>query len=284
MHALRAASFVFTRERTSLRLLAGAGVDGPQGASADDPATAVNEAINRAPFSQFGLDLSGVNADFVPDTTFAFSARDDAKALAFMRAKGLESGKFACFVPRLRWTPNGGKTRQGDSRDDHNTLYLKADHDKLKTAIVDCVRSTGHKVALVPESVYVVGLLAALLKDGLPEDVAAKVLVRDNYWLPDEAASLFARAQVVVSIENHSPILAAAAGTPFLMVHQPEDSFKADMFRDIGLGDWSIPDINQASGADVSAALLRARRTAGYRPAAHSPRVFAGMTARSTGY
>jgi len=253
VQALRAASFVFTRERTSLRLLGGADVDGPQGASLDDPATPVNETINR---EALGLDLSGVNADFVPDTTFAFDARDEPKAAAFMKAHGLQSGKFICVVPRHRWTPTGTKTRQGDSRETYNALHLKADHDKLKTAIVDYVRSTGHKVALVPETVYVVELLASLLKDGLPEDVAPKVVVRDNYWLPDEAASLFAHAQVVVSIENHSPIIAAAVGTPFLMVHQPEDSIKADMFRDIGLGDWYIPDINKASGADISAALM----------------------------
>jgi len=49
---------VFTRERTSLRLLGGTDVD----------------------------------ADFVPDTTFAFGARDEAKAAAFMKAHGLQSG------------------------------------------------------------------------------------------------------------------------------------------------------------------------------------------------
>lgn len=254
VQALRAASFVFTRERTSLRLLAGADVDGPQGASADDPATPVNEAINRQPI---GVDLAGVPADFVPDTTFAFDQRDDRAARAFMQAHGLQPGRFACFVPRHRWTPNGAKTRQGDSRETYNALYLAADHDKLKEAITAYVRQTGHHVAVVPETVYVVALLAKLLKDGLPDDVAAKVVGRDNYWLPDEAASLFAQATAVVSIENHSPIIAAAAGTPFLMVHQPEDSIKADMFRDIGLGDWYLPDINRASGADVAAALLR---------------------------
>jgi len=89
-----------------------------------------------------------------------------------------------------------------------------------------------------------------------PSAPKTRVVVRDNYWLPDEAASLSAHAQVVVSIENHSSIIAAAVGTPFLMVHQPEDSFKGDMFRDIGLGDWYIRDINKASGGDVSAALM----------------------------
>ena len=120
---------MFTRERTSLRLLGGADVDGPQGASLDDPATTVNETINRDALS---LDLSGVDADFVPDIIFAFDASDEPKAAAFMKAHGLQSGQFI-----------------------------------------------------------------------------------------------------------------------------PEDSFKADMFRDIGLGHWLIAYINQASGADVSAALLR---------------------------
>ena len=78
----------------------------------------------------------------------------------------------------------------------------------------------------------------------------------DRFWLPDAAQSLFARAQAVVSLENHPPLLAAAAGTPFVMVHQPEDSFKGDMFVDIGLGDWYVPDINKATGEDVSRMLL----------------------------
>jgi Polysaccharide pyruvyl transferase len=251
--ALRAASFVFTRERTSLRLLAGEDVDGPGGASQDDPSTSVNEAINREPIK---LRFDGLPAAFVPDTTFAFAERDDAAAAAFMRAKGLESGKFVCFVPRHRWTPTGTRTRQGDSRDVYNALYLKADHDKLKVAITRYVRDTGHKVALVPETLYVVDLLASLMKDGLPPDVADRVVVRENYWLPDEAASLFAQAQAVISIENHSPILAAAVGTPFLMVHQPEDSIKADMFADIGLADWYVHDINQVSGEDIANMLM----------------------------
>ncbi len=254
VQALRQASFVFTRERTSLRLLKGEDVDGPQGASADRPDTAVNETINRKPI---GVDLSQVPAAFVPDTTFAFSARDDAKAAAFMRSHGLESGKFICVIPRHRWTPTGTPTRQGDSRDAYNALYLEEDSAKLRAAIVAYVRKTGHKVALVPETVYVVQHLDALLRDGLPADVAAKVITRRDYWLPDEAASVFAHAQAVVSVENHSPIIAAAVGTPFLMVHQPEDSFKGDMFADIGLADWYVADINRASGADVAAALMK---------------------------
>lgn len=254
VQALRAASFVFTRERTSLRLIAGEDVDGPDGASSDRPATPVNETINR---KATGLDLSRVRARFVPDTTFAFPGRNDGAARAFMRQHGLAPGKFICVVPRHRWTPTGTPTRQGDSRDAYNALYLEEDCAKLRAAIVAYVRATGNKVALVPETVYVVRDLDAMLRNGLPADVSAKVVTRTNYWLPDEAASVFARAQAVVSVENHSPIIAAAAGTPFVMVHQPEDSFKADMFADIGLSDWYIQDINRATGADIARVLMR---------------------------
>ncbi len=247
--ALGAAAFVYTRERTSLRALRGEDVDGPHGAQADDPATPVNEAINRRAAAPLAMRAQ---PEFMPDTTFAFDARDDAAALALMREMGLEAGRFAAFVPRLRWTPYATPTRQGDSRAVYNALYARSDHAKLQAAMVAYVRATGHKVAIVPETVQAVPLLAELLMEGLPADVADKVAAMNRYWLPDAAASLFARATLVVSVENHSPILAAAAGTPFVMVHQPEDSFKSDMFTDIGLGAWHIRDIGAASGEDVA--------------------------------
>jgi hypothetical protein len=253
VQALRACRFVFTRDRTSLRLMDGEDVDGPAGASRDDPATPVDETINRAPIA---VDLRGLNKAFVPDTTFAFAVRDDAWAEAFMTTHGLRSGRFVCVVPRHRWTPNTSPTRQGGSREAYNNLYAKADHDKLQTAIAAYVRATGHKVALVPETIYAMDVLGPWLRDGLPADVARHVVVADRFWLPDAAQSLFARSQAVVSIENHSPILAAAAGTPFVMVHQPEDSFKGDMFVDIGLADWYVPDINTATGEDIARRLM----------------------------
>jgi hypothetical protein len=253
VQALRACRFVFTREQTSLRLMDGEDVDGPDGALRDDPKTAVNETINRRPIT---VDLRGVNKAFVPDTTFAFAVRDDAAADAFMKTHGLAEGRFVCVVPRHRWTPNSLPTRQGESREAYNSLYAKADHDKLQAAITAYVRRTGHKVALVPETIYALDVLGPWLKDGLPADVAGRVVVMDRFWLPDAAQSLFARAQAVVSIENHSPLLAAAAGTPFVMVHQPEDSFKGDMFVDIGLGDWYVPDIDKATGDDIARILM----------------------------
>jgi hypothetical protein len=253
VQALRACRFVFTRERTSLRLMDGEDVDGRDGAARDNPDTTVNEIINRAPIT---VDLRGLNKAFVPDTTFAFAVRDEASADAFMKTHGLEEKRFVCFLPRHRWTPNNSPTRQGESREVYNHYYAKVDHDKLQVAITAYIRQTGNKVALVPETIYALDVLGPWLKDGLPADVRNRVVTMDRFWLPDAAQSLFARAQAVVSLENHSPLLAAAAGTPFVMVHQPEDSFKGDMFIDIGLGDWYVPDINKATGEDISRMLI----------------------------
>jgi hypothetical protein len=253
VQALRACRFVFTRERTSLRLMDGEDVDGPDGAARDNPKTTVNETINRGPST---VDLRGLNKAFVPDTAFAFPVRDDASADVFMKTHGLEDGRFVCFLPRHRWTPNNSPTRQGESREVYNNYYAKEDHDKLQVALTAYVRKTGNRVALVPETIYAVDVLGPWLKDGLPSDVTGQVVVMDRYWLPDAAQSLFARAQAVVSIETHSPLLAAAAGTPFVMIHQPEDSFKGDMFIDIGLGDWYVPDINRATGDDIARMLM----------------------------
>ena len=255
--ALAAAAFVFTRERTSLRALRGEDVDGAAGAQRDDPATPVDEAINRRAAPAIRMR---VRPRFVPDTTFAFAERDEAAADALMRQHRLEPRRFAVFVPRLRWTPYATLTRQGDSRAVYNAIYARRDHDKLQAAMAAYVRATGHRILVAPETVQAVPLLHDLLKTGLPPDIADAVAVMDRYWLPDAAASLFARATLVVSMENHSPILAAAAGTPFVMVHQPEDSFKSDMFADIGLGAWHIRDIGAASGDDVARITLSIAR------------------------
>ncbi len=252
VQALRACARVHPRAH-AVRQLDGEDVDGPDGAVRDNPKTAVDEAINRAPIT---VDLRGLHKAFVPDTTFAFAVRDDAAAERFMKTHGLQDGRFVCVLPRHRWTPNNSPTRQGGSREVYNTLYAQEDHDKVQVAITTYVRNTGNKVALVPETIYALDVLGPWLKDGLPADVRGHVVVMDRFWLPDAAQSLFARAQAVVSLENHSPLLAAAAGTPFVMVHQPEDSFKGDMFIDIGLGDWYVADVNRATGDDIARLLM----------------------------
>jgi polysaccharide pyruvyl transferase WcaK-like protein len=85
--------------------------------------------------------------------------------------------------------------------------------------------------------------------------VKRRVVWRDTYWRPDEAGSVYARALAVVSFEMHSPIIAAAMGTPAFHLRQPTDTSKGQMWRDIGLQDW-IFEIDQAAGGAIADRLL----------------------------
>jgi len=205
--------------------------------------------------------------EFGPDATFALDLRDDARADAFLRDHGLEAGRFACFVPRLRWTPywKEGRKMAADlvaSREAENERHREADHAKVRTAIAAWVTETGQKALLCPEMTYQVELLRPLLFDPLPEAVKPRVVVRPSYWLTDEAASTYRRAAAVVSLEMHSPIIAVANGVPAIHLRQPTDTRKGRMWRDVGLGDWLF-EIDEAPGERIAARLLELHRDAG---------------------
>lgn len=230
---LAGARFVFCRDTTSLEALKASGIAGPR-------------------------------MEFGPDATFALDLRDDARADAFLRQQALEPGKFACFVPRLRYTPywkEGRKMAPEEvaKREAENERHRDPDHAKLRRAIVAWVRETGHKALLCPEMTYAVELLRPLLFDPLPDDVKPKVVARPSYWLTDEAASTYARAAVVVSLEMHSPIIALANGTPAIHLRQPTDTRKGQMWRDVGLGDWLF-EVEAANGEQIADRLLSLHR------------------------
>jgi polysaccharide pyruvyl transferase WcaK-like protein len=251
--ALRDAAFIFTRDTLSLKVLANQDPDGPDGTMRDLPSTPIDETINRV---ATGFDFSDKHPSFVPDTAFAFPSRNEAAARAFMAQHGLEPGRFACFVPRHRWTPTGRPTPKGDSREAYNANFQPQDIAKMLTTLGDYVTRTGNRAALVPETVYALPLLKTM-RDQLSPAIAGRTAILETFWLPDMAASLFGHAQVVVSMENHSPIIAATVGTPFVMLHQPEDTIKSQMFSDIGLDDWYIHDIGAVTGSDISRIVMR---------------------------
>jgi polysaccharide pyruvyl transferase WcaK-like protein len=212
---------------------------------------------------------------FGADATFACDLRDDARAGDYLRAHGLESGRFICVIPRLRWTPyhlihHRPPTAADHARDAVNTRTRSSDHAALREMIIRFVRHTGLSVLACPEMTYQVDLAREQLIDPLPDDVRPHVVWRDTYWLNDEASAVYARALAVVSIENHSPILALAQGTPAIFLRQPTDTVKGRMWPDLGLGDWFF-EIEHADGevlwnrlraihSDPSAARARARR------------------------
>ncbi len=204
--------------------------------------------------------------EFGPDTVFGFDLRDRAKAGEFLRASGLEPGKFVCVIPRLRYTPyhlmkedrryspTGARNDTERTRDAINARTAEPDHARLCAMIAAWTNATGLKVLVCAEMTYQVELGRTQIFEKLPADVRRSVVWRDRYWMPDEAASVYAQALCVVSIEPHSLIMSLAAGTPVMHVRQPTDTFKGHMFRDIGLGDWLF-EIEAADGARLAASL-----------------------------
>lgn len=207
--------------------------------------------------------LRGPTLSFGPDAAFACDVLDEPKALDFLRQHDLEPGRYACFVPRLRWTPFHKMDQwyrpspaKIEETERVNEATAEKDHAKLRQAIVRWVRETGLKAVICPEMAYMVDLIDPLVFDPLPADVKDKVVRRRSFWITDEADSLFRRARAMVSIEMHSPILAVGHGVPAIHVRQPEDTWKGQMWRDIGLDDWLL-EIDAASGDDIATALLR---------------------------
>lgn len=193
--------------------------------------------------------------EFGPDATFALQLRDDGRADGYLRTQGLEPGKFICVIPRLRYTPyyqlRGEKPTAADlAKDEVNARTTEVDHAKLRDLMITWVRRTGMSVLACPEMSYQIELAKKKLVDPLPADVRKNVVWRSDYWLPTEAASVYARALAVVSFECHSPIIALTNGTPAFYVRQPTDTIKGQMYHDIGVSDWTF-EVDEITGDDL---------------------------------
>jgi len=229
---LQKASFIFTRETSSLEVLKKAG-------------------------------LTGNHIAFAPDATFVLKIHDAVKANQYMDANKLEHRKFICVIPRLRKTPyhkiktnNAGWSPERIKEvEELNDKYKEMDHAKLREAMIAWVRKTNNKIVVCPEMTYQTNIMDELLINPLPDDVKP-FIVKHGYWLPDEAASLYSHATAVLSFECHSPIIAAANGTPGFYLRQPEDTIKGQMYYDLGLKDWTF-EINETTGQHITDSLMQ---------------------------
>lgn len=209
------------------------------------------------------VGIEGSHIRFTPDATFYINLQNRVKAQAFLQANGLVAKKFICVIPRLRYTPyhqftpnnNGWSADKIKQVETTNAQYKEIDHAKMREAMIAWVRETGHKILVCPEMTYQVDIMDELLIDPLPNDVKPFVVKR-GYWLPDEAASVYAQAHTVLSFECHSPIIAAVNGTPCFYLRQPEDTIKGQMYYDLGFQDW-VFEIDHSTGAQISAALRK---------------------------
>ncbi|MFA7230447.1 MAG: polysaccharide pyruvyl transferase family protein [Victivallaceae bacterium] len=194
--------------------------------------------------------------EFGPDATFAINLRDDSAAKNFLDKHNLKPGNFFCVIPRLRYTPyykihNTQPTEEDLRRDAVNSEFAEIDHEKLRQTVIDALENTDMKVLICAEMTYEVELGKTMIYDRLPEKYLSRVVWRDCYWRPDEAASVYSASRLVVSFEMHSPIIALSVGTPAIYLRQPTDTCKGQMWRDIGLQDW-IFEIDDTSGSEIA--------------------------------
>lgn len=256
----------------------------------------VRALMTRAKFVYFRdtVSLAKAKADgiaspvmeFGPDGAFACDLRDDAAADAFLRANGLETGKFMCCIPRLRNTPYW-TVKQGRPFDaaKHGRNEAMKEHDiaPLREAVAAVVRETGLKVLVCPEDMTQMAVGKEMIVDKLPEDVRTGVVWRERFWLTDEALSTYVRSAGLFGLEMHSPIMCIGAGVPAIVCRFAEQTSKGIMWRDIGLGDWLFDfDVEGEIPKLMPAVLAMARDPAAARAKAAKARAFVERRQRET--
>ena len=122
-----------------------------------------------------------------------------------------------------------------------------------------------------------------MLLDKLPEDVRAKVVWREQYWLTDEAVSTYVRSAGLFGNEMHSPIMCVGNGVPAIVCRWKEQTSKGFMWRDIGLGDWLFDlDIEADANRVAPAVLALAQDPAAAKAKALKARDFVRQRQRET--
>jgi len=178
--------------------------------------------------------------DFAPDGAFACDLRNDAAAKAFLQANKLEEGKFLCCIPRLRWTPYWKVRNTPFNAERHARNEAMAEHDiaPLRAAITAVLRETWHNILLCPEDMTQMEVGKQWIYDKLPAEIRKRVVWREQFWLTDEALSVYVRSAGMFGLEMHSPIMCVGNDIPAIVGRFAEQTSKGLMWRDIGLGDW----------------------------------------------
>jgi polysaccharide pyruvyl transferase WcaK-like protein len=224
--------------------------------------------------------------EFGPDGAFACDLRDDAKATAFLRANGLEEGRFLCCLSRLRYTPYWlvkPGVKADERRHQRNEAMKEHDHRALREAIVAVVRETPLKVLLCPEDMTQMAVGKEMFLDQLPAEVKPRVVWREHFWLTDEALSTYVRSAGLFGSEMHSPIMALGNGIPAIVCRFEEQTSKGFMWRDIGLGDWLFDlDVEAEHKGIVPAVLAMAKAPAAAKAKAAKARAFVERRQRET--
>ena len=189
---------------------------------------------------------------FASDSTFGLSLEKDSSADRFLQENGLEPEKFVCVIPRLRFTPASFDEDHyyynDPGREAPSMNKLESDMEKMRNVICHIVENYDLKVLICPEMTYQVPMGRRYLYEPLPEQIKKKVVLKREYWITSEAESVYSHAKMLVSMEMHSPIIFIDEHKPAILLRQAEDTWKGQMWRDLGMQDWILElDITDSS-------------------------------------
>ena len=226
---LSAARFVYFRDSASLDLAKAKGV--------------------RSPLMAFG-----------PDGAFAVDLADDAKAEGLLRRFDLQPGKFLCCLSRFRqtpyWTIPRKKAAFDPAKQAMNDRLKDHDHAPHRAAIERLARETDLKVLLCPEDETQMTISKEMIFDRLSPSARARCAWKPDFWLTDEAISVYRRSAGLFGNEMHSPIMAIGNGIPAIVCRWETQTTKGVMWRDLGLGDWLFDFDDEAQVSRLPDAVL----------------------------
>lgn len=200
-------------------------------------------------------NLSCPLISFAPDSSYFLNLKPGVSARRFLETNGLEKEGFVCVIPRLRWTPVSFDDKgfyYKDARKEKVTFdHMESDMEKMRQIICHIVNNSSLKVLICPEMTYQVPLSKQFLYEKLPRDVQKRTVLKESYWITDEALQVYAEAHSLISMEMHSPIMFTVLEKPAILLRQAEDTWKGQMWRDTGLQDW-IFELNSSDTAVIT--------------------------------
>lgn len=183
-------------------------------------------------------DLLAPRSGFRPDSTFFFQGFDEPWLETYLRAHRLTPKTFITLTIRSARSQPGplADTITQERQDEHM--------ERIRAFVSDWVARTGVPVVLCPEVRYEIPLMHDNVYMRLAPEVREKCIWMDQFWTTEQAYSLYRQAEIVVSMEMHSVIMALSLGTPVLMPQFCENGRKVWMLEELGLRDW-IFDIDE---------------------------------------
>ncbi len=192
--------------------------------------------------------------DLAPDIAFHFRQRNDAPARAFLAAKNLAPQKFLVSIMHYATMDRPGVRDFG------------ASHMQKHRAVLErWIRETKLPVLVVAEDDREIALGKQWLIDPMPPEIQKSMILKEgDFWLPDEALSLYLQSHSLFTTEPHSMIFSLANGIPSLHGYDWAYGRKAQMFEDFGLGEWAW-DLRKTEASTMGDALMAVYKD---RPAA----------------